>query len=353
MKRFVLSSVFLLAALQGLFSQTMKMAEEGTPYYLPLTKIQYILRVEKITYTPGDFAVYAEKYMKLNSVKTQPATEYRILSIRMNTVGDRDTSKIYAAPTDLKHSIEALSVGDNGCLAAVNVPARAVKQPELFVPAAKPAPLNPRDYMNEDILSAGSTAKMAELTAVEIYDIRDSRSALTKGQADFMPKDGEQLRIMLASLDTQERALVQLFSGVTVRDTAETVVTFTPEKAVERLPLFRFSRWAGIVEADDLSGVPYYISVDDLKTTATLQDIYINQKSQKDNSGIYVNLPGKIKITLSGGNKPVIESEIYAGQFGKTVMLNDILFGKKFVTNLVLNPVTGGIESIKADPVKK
>ena len=64
--------------------------------------------------------------------------------------------------------------------------------------------------MNEDILSAGSSAKMAELCALEIYDIRDSKSLLNKGQADFMPKDGEQLRIMLANLETQENALMQL-----------------------------------------------------------------------------------------------------------------------------------------------
>ena len=40
--------------------------------------------------------------------------------------------------------------------------------------------------MNQEILSAGSNAKIAELTAEEIYDIRDSRTALIKGEADNM-----------------------------------------------------------------------------------------------------------------------------------------------------------------------
>ena len=72
--------------------------------------------------------------------------------------------------------------------------------PERFVPAPKQPQPNPNDYMNEDILSAGSTAKMAELTAKDIYDIRESRNQLARGQADFMPKDGTQLRIMMENL---------------------------------------------------------------------------------------------------------------------------------------------------------
>lgn len=353
MKRLVILSVFMLSAIQCVLSQPMKMAEEGTPYYLPRTTLHFTVRVEKTTYTPGEFAVYAEKYMKMRDVQMQSEVKYRVLSIKMDAAGDRDTSKLYVAPTDLKHSIQTLGIDENGCLNAVNADAAQPKRATLFKPAPRPAQLNPRDYMNEDILSAGSTAKMAELCALEIYDIRDSKSTLSKGQAEYMPKDGEQLRIMLDNLNTQERALMQLFNGVTVKDTTETVIDFIPEKTVERQPLFRFSAWNGIVDADDLSGTPYYISVTDMQSMASVQEIYLNMKGAKDNGGIYVNMPGKMKVTLSRGNNTVIDNELYAGQFGKTVMLNDMLFGKKFSTILLLSPVTGGIEQIKADPVKK
>lgn len=47
--------------------------------------------------------------------------------------------------------------------------------------------------MTEEILIAGSTAKMAELVAKEIYNIRESKNSLTRGQADYMPKDGAAL----------------------------------------------------------------------------------------------------------------------------------------------------------------
>ena len=35
--------------------------------------------------------------------------------------------------------------------------------------------INPRDFLTEEILMAGSTAKMAELVAKEIYNIRESK----------------------------------------------------------------------------------------------------------------------------------------------------------------------------------
>lgn len=65
---------------------------------------------------------------------------------------------------------------------------------------------------------AGSTAKMAELVAKEIYNIRESKNALVRGQADNMPKDGEQLKIMLANLEEQEAAMTEMFSGTLNKD---------------------------------------------------------------------------------------------------------------------------------------
>lgn len=60
---------------------------------------------------------------------------------------------------------------------------------------------------------ASSTAKMAELVAKEIYNIRESKNALLRGQADNMPSDGAQLKIMLDNLNAQEEAMTQMFSG--------------------------------------------------------------------------------------------------------------------------------------------
>lgn len=353
MKNLIIVLLLLEAGIQSVFAQKEKDIAEGTGYYLPRTELRFTVKMEKTSYTPGEFAVYAEKYMRMNNVKMQPSVSYRIIDFKINSVGERDTSKFYVVPADSKYNIQSLQLDENGVLLAVNAEPKIVRMPESFSPASKPAPLNPRDYMNEDVLSAGSSAKMAELCALEIYDIRDSKSLLSKGQADFMPKDGEQLRIMLDNLDMQERGLLQLFAGVTVRDTMETVVSFVPVKAVDRQLLFRFSKWMGITDADDLGGNPYYISVEDKNIVPSVQESLLSTKKTKDNGGFYVNLPGKIKITLYKGDEQWAAYELYAAQFGSTVVLDEGLFGKKMFTGIVLNPVTGNLESINVETLKR
>ena len=132
-----------------------------------------------------------------------------------------------------------------GILLSINTDGE--EEPLPAVPKGNDAPkrLNPRDYMNQEILSAGSNAKIAELTAEEIYDIRDSRTALIKGEADNMPKDGAQLKLMLDQLTMQETALTQLFKGTVDTSTEVFTIELTPAEFTDRMVLFRFSEnWA-------------------------------------------------------------------------------------------------------------
>ena len=177
---------------------------EGVPYFLPKTGIRLAVLVEKTTYTPGELAMYGEKYMKLFNTPMQKSTEYRVVAINITDFGTPDSTKHYVAAMDKKHSITDVRLADNGVLLAINANPPKPTQPKNFVPAKAMKPLNPKDFMNQEILSAGSSAKMAELIAKEIYDIRDSRNQLSRGQAAAMPKDGEQLRLMLNNLDKQE-----------------------------------------------------------------------------------------------------------------------------------------------------
>ena len=194
---------------------------DGTSYYLPKTELQFRFLVEKTEYTPGQLAMYAERYMKKTDVSLAPSTTHKIIDMQMNAVGTPDTAKHYTLTLDKRFSISQVERMDNGILLAINSDAPAVEKPASFIPARKVPVPDPKNYMNEDILTAGSSAKMAELIAQEIYDIRESRNLLSRGQAEFMPKDGEQLRIMMNGLNIQEQALMQVFDGLTVKDTTK------------------------------------------------------------------------------------------------------------------------------------
>lgn len=324
----------------------------GTSYYLPKTTLRFTLLIERTTYTPGEFAIYADRYMKTGNVQLQPGRTYRIVSTRMVPVGVPDSAKQFTLDLEKKLSISNIDRDENGILLAINAKGHRQELPAPFVPDRKKTLPNPREFMNEDILTAGSTAKMAELTAQEIYDVRENRSMLAKGQAEFMPKDGEQLRIMMNSLNRQEAALMQTFEGTSVKDTTEVVLNFTPTAETDRQLFFRFSKKLGLTDTDDLGGSPYYISVKRANNVPTPAPTAREEKKAKDDFGLYVNVPDKIEVTLYKEEQPVEHYDVLAGQFGKTEIMSAELFGKKQTSKLLLYPVTGSIEKIEVENLK-
>lgn len=325
---------------------------EGTTYYLPKTVMRFTFLIEKTTYEPGQLAPYARRYFKKDNIQQNANTTYRIADTRMDITSEPDTSKCFQLLLDKRYTVSEVCRSDNGLLLAINAQRTWRQDFTSFRPAPKPAMLNPKDFMNEDILTAGSTAKMAELVAQEIYEIRESRSMLQRGQAEFMPKDGEQLRIMMEGLQTQEAALRQLFEGVTLRDTTEITLTYVPMPESEKQILFRFSKHFGMVDADDLSGTPYYIEVT-AGNNKPEQLPATSEKRAKDDINLYVNIPQKITVTLFNGINVMDSYELFAGQFGRIENLSGELFGKKQTTKLTLNPLTGGIEHMEEQMLGK
>lgn len=331
---------------------------EGAVYFLPKTALRVSVLVEKVTYTPGDFSPYAQRYLRIAGVEQEPSVSFRVVAVRQTAVPVPDTSKVYAVKFDARTVASRMTLSEDGRLLALNVEDAAdVSIPAPFVAAPRPAPVNPRSFLSEEILSCGSTAKMAELTAHEIYDLRENRSLLIKGQADFMPKDGQQLKIMLDELDAQDKALSSLFVGTTERDTTEHILWATPDGAFPRQVLFRLSQVYGLVDADDLSGAPYYISVDDLTQLPAV--VEAPKKGglggllhKKGEAGIYVNVPGRMRSTIYEGITPLLSEEFPAPQLGRTQLLGASLFNKRYTTRLLLNPLTGAIERLDADQPK-
>ena len=343
--------LFFTLSLLNLFTFTASaQTVEGTSYYLPKTALRVTLLVEKTTYKPGEFAAYAQRYMKKNDVSLEASTTYRLVNTQMSTYAVPDTAKRFTLQIDRRYTISDVARTDDGILLAINAQGKTVAKPEPFVAAPKPKPLNAKDYMNEDILTAGSTARMAQLIAQEIYDIRDSRNQLQRGQAEFMPKDGQQLQLMMQGLDTQERALRQVFEGVTERDTTQLTLEFIPSETTDRHLLFRFSRHFGLVDADDLSGAPYYLRI---TAEAKPQQPEEPKKKDKDDIGLNVNIPVKATATLLSDNAPIHKLDFHAPQFGTVENLSGALFGKKQTSQIVLNPITGGLESIKEVAVER
>lgn len=348
MKKTLLAILLVITTLS-----TAKAADDDAQidYYLPLTAVRMSVLVEHSTFTPGELAAYSNLYLK-ETVQTGASETYRIVGISFSSTALPDTSRHYSVTIDKRHSLLSLSRDRNGVLRAINTQAKQTEKPARYTTKKSAKALNPHDYMSQDIINSENPSTMARLVAQEIYDIRESRTALSRGEADNMPTDGEQLRLMMAQMDTQEEALRQAFVGSTATDTAEYVVTFVPDPKVGQQMIFRFSKYFGLVDANDLSGEPVYAETEDLEIQPELPDIPVEVKKQKDDFQLYVVLPGKVSLSVTTDGSTLGRTEMFAAQYGSVESLPGSLWGKKFTTRITLDPNTGSIDTLQTEPIE-
>lgn len=314
-------------------------AANGVNYALPQTRLRIDVTAMKVVYTPGEYANYAERYLHIISAGQAASTQWSVTRLNVYQEGVPDTSKVFTVKMKDKTVAPMVQLTNSGILVAVNTTTE-VDTPGFPSTRTTNHRLDARQYLTAEILSATSVAKRAELTAQEILDIRESKNAIKRGQVESMPKDGASLKIVLDELDMQERALTQLFVGYS--DTTVTYKSYTilPTEDIEKGVLFRFSRKLGFVDADDLAGDPYYLTLKDLHTV-----VIPDQKEllKKKIAGLVYNMPSMAKLTISTMQGNLYEQELPFAQFGTLDVLSATLFNKGANTRLTLHPATGGI----------
>ena len=357
MKRFCLT-IAAIAATLTTFAQTAAMpyrpgvTTDGVVYYLPQTQLKIIVTATRTTQYPGDFHHYAQRLLRSTDAIQQEQTQWKIDKVQMFPCGVPDTSKAHIVQLKKNTSAPLCTLTDDGILLSINAQAEQPKNVEVpAVNTMTTTKVNSRDFLNQEILSAGSELKMAELTAAEIYNIRESRSELTKGEADYMPKDGEQLKLMLLKLDEQENALLQLFKGYTDTETKTWEIIYTPAIDKTKDIFARFSDITGIVDKDDLSGEPLYISVHNKATVPAGRTELLDKKLI--DRVIYYNVPSQAEIEIVFLNNSLLKAQMPIAQFGHEEYLTDDLFNRRATCHIWFNPLTGNIQKIEDTSVGK
>ena len=320
---------------------------EGVTYYLPRTAFRVTVIAEKTTIRPGDFYKYADRYLRLQNVPTEESIQWSLKSITLEPYGKPDKNKAYSIKIKSKTVAPLVGLSRDGILLSINTDADESFLPELPKPEKGQAPENPRSYMTQEILAAGSTAKMAELCAQEIYDIRESKNALVRGEADNTPKDGAQLKLMLDQLDKQASALESLFSGTSQTDKEVFSFFYDPQQETDRDILFRFSQKLGLLDANNLAGEPVTASVKVMETIpATVSSEEAAKKRAKMEHGVYYNIPALTKINIKYNSQEFVNMETPMAQFGIVEILSNTLFDKKTTTQVTFFQTTGGTKDV-------
>ena len=317
----------------------------GITYSLPQTAIQLKVKATMTKTEAGMFAPYAEKYLGLTDVAMTDQTKWELNSITLDGAAVPDTSRTYHILFSEKGQMPVFYLSEEGNLLSIN------REPEIIVSDAeeeKPAKkaklvLKATDVLSEEILKAGSKAKQAELTAREIFSIRESKRNLLKGDVDNMPADGASFQIMIDNLNAQEEALLSLFEGVSQVEDVERVIEYVPTENVDNEVLFRFSGYEGFVDKDDLIGEPYYVSVNIIEDNR-MEPVAVEGKKKAANNGIAFNIPGKASVKISYDGEVIAQTTMQMGQLGHVEQLPSSQFSdKKKMASAAFNPLTGSI----------
>ncbi len=317
---------------------------EGVTYSLPQTVLNIMVEAECITHTPGEFSRYADRFLRINDAISKEEKYWELTGVKLNLSGTPDPDKMFTVKLN-NSSASNVVLNSEGIIESINC--KVEKEEENTPVKHHTQRIDAKQYMTEEILQATSTAKMAELTAKEIYAIRESKMAITRGIADNMPKDGLSMQLILNELNTQEMALTQLFTGHidTVKYTCNIRLTPTAQSNTDKSVLFRFSRKLGILEKDNLAGKPIYYDI-------TSKNIIIPATENKKvikKEGVCYNVPGRAQVRIYTASETYFDEELPIAQLGNVEILSKNLFNKNADTQVVFDTATGGIISIEKE----
>ncbi len=344
----------MITTAHGSFAQTTqrldasKANEYGLLYSLPRTVVDITIEATHTERQPGEFYNYAKLKLGKDDAITKPSRTVEIKSVTISPRGVADDNNRWLVQFKAG-STPYFILGENGCPVAVNTEHLPQNTPaELPVAkAAEPTPLETAaaaQAITQEMTLSSSLSKRADLVAQRIFELRENRSDLISGQADNTPPDGKSLQLALDNLSAQEAALTAMFTGTEKTYTTVSTTTFEPDsEGISNEVFVRLSPVDGVVDSNDLSGAPIYISVDILEQG----ELPVNEKGETKafpKGGLAYNIPGRALITLSYEGQQIASAEVSLAQLGVTFGLDPKLFtDKKQPSKLLLNPTTGAI----------
>ena len=231
--------------------------------YSGVAQTQYAFRVyyDEIHSERGELYQYSERYLGTTDVITDTGTVFVLRDIRFVN------SKRTGNKLNIKHSKNR-----DSC--------------EVVLPP-----------LSEEALMAGNTAKKAESVAKQIYRIREARLALVAGEAEHIPADGSSMQQALDELNKAEQRLTALFIGTRTVTPHSSVVWYAADTTAKALnvTMARFSKFAGPVDKDDLSGAPVRLMIEYEK-----EAVPTDKKQKKDAAQAMRIKNTQIKVAYEG-----------------------------------------------------
>ena len=322
----------------------------GVVYSLPKTSFEITMLIKKSVYNRGDFYHYAQRYLGIDNPVIENRIVYSLENIDIVNKGIPDKENSFMVEFRAKSVEPFVYLREDGLIVSINAEPEQEDKAELTIPEGVAATENPRRYLSQETLMAGSTAKQAELVARQIFDLRRSRSDILAGEAESMPPDGNAYNVVMGEIDRQEKALTELFAGSTEVEYITKTVTVVPEEnSIDKQVIARFSEKLGAVDVDDLAGEPIYFSLTNKTPEVKMQlsDRELERLEKKLTEGIVYNIPGKANLSIEFKNKTVKQIETDVVQFGtKDVLVKRMFDNNREPVKVYFYPELGAIKQL-------
>lgn len=346
--------MMLLCGMTCSFAQTTqkltadKTNEYGLIYNLPSTQIDVTVEVKRTVKHPGAFHNYAKKYLNISDVVTRDEETVEVTGVLLNSEGVANPEERYLVQFK-SGSTPYITINSD------NVPLN-VNTEEVYATPFASLPEPPENVENpletdaacqavtQEMIQSLSTAKKAELAAARIYELREARNEIISGRSDQSFPDGQALQLALDNLSAQEAALTAMFVGTVTVTYDQQTFTFIPGREnIKDKVLTRVSPVEGFVAANNLTGVPVYVSMH----IDELGKLPVNEKGVEKTfpkGGMAYVIPGRATFTVKFDGKTLLSEAFEVAQLGVVFGIDPSLFSdKKAPAYAVFNPVTGAI----------
>ncbi len=354
LKHFILPLLLLISscvsAQKTVRVNAIKANNYGVVYSLPKTSFEITLLVKKSTYQRGDFYPYAQRFLAVNNPITESKVVYSLENIDVDNIGIPDKSNSFMVEFRSKSIESFVALKEDGLIVAINAEPEIEIKDEIKIPEGVKSFDNPRRYLSQETLLAGSTARQAELVARQIFDLRRNRSDILSGEAESMPPDGNAYNVVMEEINRQEKALTELFAGSMEIEYFTVTYNIIPDNTdIDRQVIARFSEKLGPVDPDNLAGSPIYLSLTNRTPKVELQLSERDRIKLEDKlkEGVVYNIPGKADLNIEFNNKTLKNIEVDVVQYGtQDVLVKRMFENNKQPVKVFFYPELGAIKQI-------
>lgn len=359
--------LLLIASLSPLTAQQLTTYHMGSQpdnslvYALPKTMLYLSLEYTHKVEEPGKLALYSQRYLGAKEPILQSSSQFQLGAVELGSYGMPDPSHRYAVKFGRRHDATDVTLSDGGLLLGINSDQASIESlPHLEHPQVTKTPVTPPksegaflSLLPPTYLQATTDAKRAEIVAEEIYQIRESRTAIVSGQSEQPFTDGTAMALAVDRLDESEQMLTQLFTGERTLtpqrqllqgiDLAHTIAAGGCEV------IARFSEHYGVLDASDLRGEPIYLTAKVIEQAPELSEKEQKKLEKRLQKGIAYRVPGIVEVTITFGGKELVQQQLYVGQLGSIEVLDPALFNNRNpITEVDFYSTTGGIKELRS-----